>query len=108
MEDAIMLTDKVAIVAGAARGIGRAIALKIGQRGGSVAVVYLHETNANDAVAELQRQETKAIAIKTDVTNKSEVDDMVGRMTGGRSAGEVFQDLIGFVCTRDMQLDTLF
>ncbi len=82
MEDAIMLTDKVAIVTGAARGIGKAIALKIGQRGGSVAVVDLHETNANDAVAELQHQETRAIAIKTDVTNKSEVDDMVGKVLG--------------------------
>ena len=42
------------------------------------------------------------------VYQEFEVDDLIARMTGGRSAGEVFQDLISFVCTRDLQLDTLF
>jgi len=96
MEDAIMLTHKVAIVTGAARGIGRAIASKIGQRGGSVAVVDLHEANANDAVAELQHQGIKAVAIKTDATDKREVDDMVEKVLSAFGKIDILVNDVGW------------
>jgi hypothetical protein len=42
------------------------------------------------------------------VYHEFEVEDLIGRMSGGRSSIEVFQDLIDFVVIRDVQLDTAF
>lgn len=36
------------------------------------------------------------------------IDELIERMSGGRSATEVFQDLLDFVCSRDFQLDVAF
>ena len=36
------------------------------------------------------------------------VDDVITRMSGGRSSVEVFQELVDFVCSRDIQLDMAF
>ena len=37
-----------------------------------------------------------------------EIDDLIPRMSGGRSSVEVFQELVDFVCARDIQIDTAF
>ena len=37
-----------------------------------------------------------------------EVDDLIQRMSGGKSSAEVFQDFVDFVCTRDIQFDAAF
>jgi len=42
------------------------------------------------------------------VYHKFEVDDLIERLTGGRSSVDVFQDLIDFVSKRDIQLDNAF
>ena len=61
------LTDRVAIVTGAARGIGRATALALGRAGAHVVAVDLEESAAKstaDAVSALGR---KALALGADV-----------------------------------------
>jgi 3-oxoacyl-[acyl-carrier protein] reductase len=70
---------KVAIVTGAATGIGRAIALKLGAGGAAVAVNYLDEARPADAVAsEIERLGGRAFAVKADVALSSEVRAMFG------------------------------
>ncbi|MGE8638754.1 MAG: SDR family NAD(P)-dependent oxidoreductase, partial [Achromobacter sp.] len=49
------LTGKTALVTGASRGIGRAIALALGRRGAHVAVHYNAASDAADEVADLIR-----------------------------------------------------
>lgn len=46
-----LLEGKIAIVTGAARGIGEAIALKFGEHGASVAFTYVSDSSAEKAAA---------------------------------------------------------
>lgn len=78
--DPITLTNQVAIVTGSARGIGRAIALKLAQRGAHVALTDMSEANLHDALSEVQKIGPKTIALKADVSNKGEVDEMAKRV----------------------------
>ncbi|MCY3718748.1 MAG: 3-oxoacyl-ACP reductase FabG [Anaerolineaceae bacterium] len=65
------LEDRVAIVTGASRGIGRGIALELAQRGATVVVNYVQNANAADEVVSLIREgEGQAGAIRADVSEE--------------------------------------
>ena len=66
------LEDQVAIVTGAGRGIGRAIALRLAHEGASVAIADLDETNAQQVAEEIAAAGGHAHALKID-----EVERMV-------------------------------
>jgi NAD(P)-dependent dehydrogenase (short-subunit alcohol dehydrogenase family) len=64
------LNGKVAVVTGASRGIGRAIALALGQSGSRVAVTYMHRREpAEEVVAMLQAQGAEGRAYQFDVAD---------------------------------------
>lgn len=64
------LSDKVAVVTGASRGIGRAIALALGQSGCRVAVTYMHQRGpAEEVVAMLQTLGAEGRAYQFDVAD---------------------------------------
>ncbi|KAL3418616.1 versicolorin reductase (tetrahydroxynaphthalene reductase) [Phlyctema vagabunda] len=68
------LDSKVALVTGSGRGIGRGIALELGQRGASIVVNYANASKeAEELVREIEEAGSKAIAIKADVSKVSEV-----------------------------------
>ncbi len=72
------LAGKVALVTGAARGIGRAIALALAEKGANVAVNYAHsEEKARETVELCRSHGVDAIAVKADVRNREEVRRMV-------------------------------
>ena len=61
------LDGKVAFVSGAARGIGRAVALALAREGAAVAVAWRHDAaNAGAVVAEIERAGGRAIAVPLD------------------------------------------
>ncbi|MGD2143756.1 MAG: SDR family NAD(P)-dependent oxidoreductase, partial [Anaerolineae bacterium] len=61
-------TGKVAVITGASRGIGRAIALELGRRGASVVVNYNASADAASAVVEaIEEQGGEATAVQADV-----------------------------------------
>lgn len=74
----MQLTDKVALVTGASRGIGRAIALLMAKQGADVVVNYSgSEGAAQETVDAILAMGRKAIRIKANVGNAEEVAAMV-------------------------------
>jgi 3-oxoacyl-[acyl-carrier protein] reductase len=67
--------SKIAIVTGASRGIGRAVAKRLSRDGFAVVVNFAgNAAQAGDAVAEIQRGGGTAIAVQADVSNASDVE----------------------------------
>jgi L-rhamnose 1-dehydrogenase len=71
------LAAKVAVVTGAARGIGRAIALRLGQEGAKVAVVDVLEDQGHATVRLIQDVGGQAMFVATDVSDANQVQAMV-------------------------------
>ena len=72
--------DQVAIVTGGARGLGRAAAQLLAQRGAAVCVNYAARADAADALAaEIIAAGGRAIAVKADVGDAAAVDAMAAR-----------------------------
>ena len=71
------LAGKVAVVTGAAVGLGRAIALRMAEEGASVAVLDLQEADARAFVAGLEARGLAAAAWRCDVSSESEVQSVL-------------------------------
>jgi len=68
------LTDKVVVITGGSRGIGRAAALAAAARGFKVVVGYAsNKAAANEVVARIEARHGKAIAVKCDVGEESDI-----------------------------------
>lgn len=73
-----MLTDQVALVTGASRGLGRAIALELAKNGADVVVNYAgNKELAQEVVEEIKSLGRKAIDIQADVSSEEQVQNMV-------------------------------
>jgi NAD(P)-dependent dehydrogenase (short-subunit alcohol dehydrogenase family) len=71
------VTDKVAIITGGSRGIGRATAIAAAKRGYRVVVGYAsNHAAASEVVATIERSNGKAVAVKCDVAEESEILNM--------------------------------
>ena len=73
------LKGKVAIVTGAGRGIGRAIALMFAKEGAYVVVNDIDVTVAKEVAEEIISLGSRSLAVKADVTKGDQVDKMVNQ-----------------------------
>ncbi len=72
------LEGRIALVTGASRGIGRAIAVALAAEGAAVAVNYRSgQAQAQEVVEEIQRAGGKAVAIQGDVADYSQAEKIV-------------------------------
>ncbi len=75
----IDLSNRVALVTGASRGIGRACALRLAEAGADVVVNFVSSQAAAEQVgAEIASLGRRAIVIKADVSEREDIDAMVG------------------------------
>ena len=78
-----MFKDKVAVVTGASRGIGRGIALRLAKGGAKVVVNYAgSEASANEVVEIIKAEGGEAYAYKCNVASFSEVEAMINDVVG--------------------------
>ncbi|WP_432070096.1 3-oxoacyl-ACP reductase FabG [Streptomyces sp. AA1529] len=73
--------QRVAIVTGAARGIGAATAVRLAEEGHAVAVLDLDEAACAATVEQITRQGGKALAVGCDVSDSGQVEAAVTRVT---------------------------
>ena len=74
------LKDKVSLVTGAGRGIGEAIARRLSEEGARVVISDIDLPAAENVARELKNSGRDALAIKADVANKGQVDEMIKKV----------------------------
>lgn len=90
------LEGKNALVTGAGRGIGRAIALALARDGASVAVADINGENAERVRAEAEMLGRKAVALRVDLTRRAEVEAMARRAVEGLGRVDVLVNNAGW------------
>lgn len=74
----MVLDGKVAIVTGSSRGIGKAIALKLAQKGAKVVVNYAgSQAAAEEVVASIKEAGGEAFSFKADISVETEVNELI-------------------------------
>ena len=71
------LAGKVALVTGAAQGIGKAVALLLARNGADIVVSDINLEKAEETAKEVQTLGRKALAVKVDVAKLDDVEKMV-------------------------------
>jgi 3-oxoacyl-[acyl-carrier protein] reductase len=74
------LKDRVAIITGAARGIGKAIALTFVREGAKVALVDIDQKQLEALKNEIEKREGESVNISCDITKSPEVQAMVSQV----------------------------
>jgi glucose 1-dehydrogenase len=98
-----LLTGQKALVTGANSGIGRGVALALGEAGADVAVNYIvDDPAAQDVVEAVQRFGVKAIKLKADVSDEAQVATMFQAML------EAFGTIDILVANAGLQRDSAF
>ncbi len=70
----MLMKDKVAVVTGAASGIGKEIAIQFARAGARICIADLNHQGAESAAGEISRDGHEAMAVAMDVTNEAAVD----------------------------------
>ena len=102
MPDTLSLENKVAVVTGGSRGIGRAVALELAARGAAVVVNYNKSPDAaNDVVKKIEEAGGKAAAFQADVSDFKQAEALI------KFVVETFGDLGILVNNAGITKDTL-
>ncbi|MGB6979245.1 MAG: SDR family oxidoreductase [Candidatus Acidiferrales bacterium] len=90
------LQNKVAVVTGAASGIGKAIATTMAREGASVVIDYVGDpAGANGVVQAIQAAGGKSVAVSADVSNPGQVNELIQKTVGAFGRLDIFVNNAG-------------
>jgi glucose 1-dehydrogenase len=99
----IVLSGQTALVTGANSGIGRAVAIALGEAGADVVVNYVTNPEAAEAVAEsIRKHGRRAMTIRADVSSEAEVEAMFAQAVAEWGTLHIV------VCNAGLQRDAAF
>ena len=95
-----MLEDRVAIVTGAARGIGRAISVEFARSGADIAAVDLDADTLQGTATEVRGLDRRCLPIVADVTREAEVREAVRRAVSELGRIDILCNNAGIVISK--------
>ena len=96
-------TGKVALVTGASRGIGQAVAFALAEAGADIAVSYRHrEAQALETVRGIERLGRRAVPVRADVSLATEVADMVAVIEADLGQVDILVNNAGIVSAKPL------
>jgi len=96
--DELTLTGRVAVVTGGSRGIGRAIALALAERGASVAICYRERHDAgNNAISRMRERGFNAFGAQCDVSDEASVAAFFASVRGKLGPVDILVNNAGIV-----------
>ena len=102
----VRLKDKVAIVTGAASGIGEATAILFAQEGAKVIVADINEEKGRGVVDRIKEEGNKGIFVQTDVSNEVQVKQMVATVVKTYGTVDVLFNNAGVSVTKEIHETT--
>ena len=85
------LTGKVALITGAARGLGRACALALANAGADIGLGLRDVTTAKDLEEEIKTMGRKVICLQMDVSSLQQINDSVDNMVKKYTIAEIIK-----------------
>jgi 3-oxoacyl-[acyl-carrier protein] reductase len=95
MSYSIQLENRVAVVAGGGRGIGRSTSLILAEAGAKMVIVDLEKDRANAVVDEIKAMGKKAIPVVADVRDSKQVDEVVKTTVDKFGQIDILVNIIG-------------
>jgi len=91
----MLLRGKIAVVTGAANGIGRAIALRLADEGAHLALLDLEEGALAEVAAAAQSRGRKVLSLKVDATRRDQIDAAFDRIANEQGPVDVLVNNVG-------------
>lgn len=97
------LNNKVAIITGSSKGIGKAIATKLAKDGAAVVINYSHSADkANQTVEEIKQQGGNAIAIQADVGKVAEIESLFEQTVDKLGQVDILVNCAGIIINKPL------
>ena len=93
----MLLADKVALITGGAKGMGRGMALRFAEEGCAIAIADISMKEADETIEEMSKKGKKHIAIRCDVTKINEVRETVEKVLSTFSKIDILVNNAGAV-----------
>ncbi len=99
-----MFTNKVVLITGGSRGIGRAAAIKFAKQNANVVIVFKsNKEKANQVVKEILSFGGKAVAIQADISQKEEIDALVDKVLTLHGRVDILINNAGILYDREFE-----
>ncbi len=97
------LNEKVAIVTGARRGIGKRIAMKLAENGAKVIVTDISKEDCEKVADEIKEKNGEALALKLDVTNEEEIKDIINKTVEKYGKIDILVNNAGIYISKELE-----